>query len=118
MNNLKISTRLIILITVLSLLLIAIGTMGLLGVRKSNDDIKTLHDQSMLPALMADDSIDKLVQNRLQILLAFQHAPDSSLAAIHNHPTRMHTDIIAANRVEANQIFKTLQALAESPKER
>ena len=118
MNHLKISTRLIILISVLSLLLIAIGTMGLLGISQSNDKIKTLHDKSMLPALMADEWINKLVQNRLQILLAFQHAPDSPLASIHNHPTSAHTDIIAANRVEINQMFANLQALAESSKER
>jgi predicted PurR-regulated permease PerM len=105
MNHLKISTRLIILISVLSLLLIAIGTMGLLGISQSNDKIKTLHDKSMLPALMADEWINKLVQNRLQVLLAFQHAPDSPLASIHNHPTSTHTDIIAANRVETNRIF-------------
>ena len=118
MNNLKISTRLIILISILSLLLIAIGAMGLLGISRSNDEIKSLHDKSMIPALMADDSIDKLVQNRLQVLLAFQHAPDSPLASIHNHPTSMHTGIIAANQVEADRIFKTLQEFSEHPKER
>jgi hypothetical protein len=37
MNNLKISTRLIILIGLLSALLIAIGGIGLFGISQSND---------------------------------------------------------------------------------
>lgn len=62
-------------IGVLSALLVAIGTIGLWGISKSNDDIRALHDQAMAHALKADELIDTLVQNHLQVLLAFQHAP-------------------------------------------
>ena len=117
MQHLKISTRLIIMIGLLSALLVAIGTIGLWGISRSNDDIRALHDQALKSALLADESIDKLVQNRLQVLLAFQHAPDSPLASIHSHPTALHTDAIAANRTEANRIFQNMQALATTPEE-
>ncbi len=87
MNNLKISTRLIILIGMLSALLIGNGAMGLFGISKSNDAIKTVHDEAMLPALMADEVVQRILQNQTQLLRAFQHAPDSPLAALHDHPT-------------------------------
>ena len=117
MQQMKISTRLIIMIGVLSALLVAIGTIGLWGISKSNDDIRALHDEAMAHALKADELIDTLVQNRLQVLLAFQHAPDSPLASIHNHPTTAHTEAIAANRVRADRIFNEMQALETTPQE-
>ncbi|MBY0454669.1 MAG: Tar ligand binding domain-containing protein [Burkholderiaceae bacterium] len=118
MNDLKISTRLVIMLGTLSLLLIIIGTIGLLGIRQSNHEIKALHDQAMAPALMADESIDQLVQNRMQVLLAFQHAPGNPLAAIHDHATGTHLDAIATNRTEANRITAALQTLAKNPEEK
>lgn len=118
MKNLKIATRLVILISILSALLIGIGAMGLLGMRQSSDAIKTVHDEAMRPALMADESINKITQNRLQVLLAFQHAPDGPLASIHTHPTSTHTEAITANRAEANRLFKEMEALAANPEEK
>jgi methyl-accepting chemotaxis protein len=117
MQHLKISTRLILMVGLLSVLLVAIGTIGLWGISRSNDDIRALHDEAMASALKADELIDTVVQNRLQVLLAFQHAPDSPLASIHTHPTTAHTDAIAANRVQADRIFKEMQALETTPQE-
>ena len=118
MRNLKISTRLIVMVATLSLLLMGIGLMGLLGIGKSNEELKTLHDEAMVPALMADESINQLVQNRMQVLLAFQHAPGNPLAAIHDHPVSAHLDAIAARRVESNRLLKDLQALAVTPEDK
>ncbi len=44
MKNLKISTRLLILISLLSLMLISIGALGLVGIGKSNDALKTVYE--------------------------------------------------------------------------
>ncbi len=51
LNDLKISTRLFALIGSLSLLLIGIGTMGLLGIRNTNDAIKTVYEDRTVPSL-------------------------------------------------------------------
>ena len=44
MNNLKISTRLVMLIGVLSALLITVGGVGLFGISQSNDALKTVYE--------------------------------------------------------------------------
>jgi hypothetical protein len=49
MNNFKISTRLIILIGLLSMLLVAIGSFGLFGISKSNDALKSVYDDRTVP---------------------------------------------------------------------
>jgi len=117
-QNLRITQRFLLVIVVYSVAFIAVIGISLWGMMSARDSLKTVHDKAMLPALMADDSIGKITANRLQVLLAFQHAPDGPLASIHTHPTNMHTEAIAANRVEANRLFKEMEALASSPEEK
>ena len=67
MNNLKISTRLIILIGVLSALLVGIGWIGLYGISQSNDALKTVYEDRTV-SLGQLANVQKLLQrNRLQL---------------------------------------------------
>ena len=118
LNSFRITHRFIAVIVIFSAALWAVIGVSLWGLMAAQESIKTVHDQAMQPALLADDSIDKISQNRLQVLLAFQHAPDSPLASVHNHPTRSHTEAIGVNRVEANRIFKMLEATVTSDEEK
>ena len=117
-QNLKITQRFLVVIVIYSIALVAVIGVSLWGMMSARDGLKTVHDKALIPALMADDSISKIVSNRMQILLAFQHAPGSALASIHNHPTSIHIDAIAANRTEANRIFKAMEALVVSPEDK
>ena len=116
--NIRITQRFVAVIVIYSIALAAVMGVSLWGLISARDSLKAVHDDAMKPALLADESIDKIVQNRLQILLAFQHAPDGPLASIHNHPTNMHIDAIAANRVEANKIFKEMEATVSGAEEK
>ena len=49
MNHLKISTRLGLLIGLLSLLTLGVGLMGLWGMRNSNQDLKTVYEDRVIP---------------------------------------------------------------------
>jgi methyl-accepting chemotaxis protein-1 (serine sensor receptor) len=115
MNNLKISTRLLILMSVLLSLLLGVGALGLAGLSKSRDALKAVHTEAMLPALMADEVIHKLEQNRQQVLLAFQHAPDSALAAIHDHPVTALLSAIQTNSAQVARLLGDMKASASAP---
>ena len=67
MNNLKISTRLIILIGGLSLLLIVIGAIGLFGISKSNDALKTVYENRTVPMGQIANINQLNLRNRLFI---------------------------------------------------
>jgi len=67
MNNLKISTRLIILIGSMSLLLMFIGALGLLGISKSNDSLKTVYEDRTVPLAQIADINQLNLRNRLFI---------------------------------------------------
>ena len=116
--NIRITHRFIAVVVIFSAAMWAVMGVSYWGQASARDSIKTLHDDAMQPALLADQSIDKIVQNRIQVLLAFQHAPEGPLASIHEHPTRVHVDAIAANRAEANRLFQLMEASSASPEEK
>jgi methyl-accepting chemotaxis protein len=117
-GNVRITQRFVAVIVIYSIAFLAVMGVSLWGLMSARDSLKTVHGEAMLPALMADDSINKIILNRMQVLLAFQHAPDGPLASIHAHPTNLHTEAIAANRVEANRLNKEMEALATTPEEK
>ncbi len=70
MNNLKISTRLIMLIGILSVLLIGIGTMGLSGISQSNDTMKSVYEDRLVPTGQIAEIQRQLLRNRLAIAVS------------------------------------------------
>jgi len=117
-DNIRITQRFATVLVAYWLSFMAVALVSYWGLSSARDSLKTVHEKAMVPALQMSDSIDKIVQNRLQILLAFQHAPGGPLASIHDHPTGTHTDSIAKNRVEANRLFDALTATTELPEEK
>jgi len=67
MNQLKISTRLIVLIGILSALLLCIGTIGLAGIKSANDALKTVYLDRTVPMGQIADINRMNLRNRLLI---------------------------------------------------
>ena len=117
-EKIRITQRFVAVIVVYTLAFAVVMAVSLWGLMSARDSLKTVHDEAMKPAMLAGESVDKIVQNRLQVLLAFQHAPEGPLASIHTHPTTLHLEAIAANRVEANRIFTEMESTVSGPEER
>jgi CHASE3 domain sensor protein len=109
-GHIRITQRFVAVIAMYTMAFATVMGVSLWGLMSARDSLKTVHDDAMKPVLLAGESIDKIVQNRLQILLAFQHAPDGPLASIHTHPTKIHVEAIVANRAEANKMFKDMES--------
>ena len=118
LNNLRITLRFVIVLCLFWLSGAVVIGVSFWGLSSARDSLKTLHDEAMHRALLADQSIDLTVQNRLQVLLAFQHAPESVLASIHSHPTNMHLEAIATNRAKANELQKAMEQGITDPEEK
>ena len=58
MNNFKISTRLLMLISLTSLALVVVGLLGLLGVNKSNDSLRSVYKDRTVPLGQVADVIN------------------------------------------------------------
>jgi methyl-accepting chemotaxis protein len=70
MKHLKVSTRLTILVGVLSALLIAVGALGLFGIGQSNDALKSIYEQSTVPATQLGRINSLVLHNRLAVYAA------------------------------------------------
>jgi methyl-accepting chemotaxis protein-1 (serine sensor receptor) len=64
MNNLKISTRLLLLLSVFSALLIGIGGMGLVGIVRSNDALHSVYVDRTLPMEILSNVLQMQLRNR------------------------------------------------------
>jgi methyl-accepting chemotaxis protein len=68
MGNLKISTRLTILIAFLSVLMITVGGMGLFGTSKANAAMHAVYDDRLVPMGQLSAVGDRLTNNRIAML--------------------------------------------------
>lgn len=114
-NNLRITQRFTL---VLSAFWLAIGLLmvvSLWGLSAARDSLKLVHEEAMHAALLTDETMNVQMQTRMQVLLAFQHAPDNVLASIHSHPTAEHLQTIEVNQAKNNAFLAELQAGAKEP---
>ncbi|MEP6501933.1 MAG: Tar ligand binding domain-containing protein, partial [Betaproteobacteria bacterium] len=70
MNNLKVSTRLMLLIGVLSTLLLAIGGLGLFGIAQSNHALKSVFEDRTIPAAQLGRINALVLRNRMAVNIA------------------------------------------------
>ncbi|WP_141397539.1 methyl-accepting chemotaxis protein, partial [Polaromonas sp. AER18D-145] len=98
MKNFKISTRLIILIGILSALLIAIGSLGLFGISQSNDALKSVYENNTVPMGQIADIQSDLLENRLAIA--------SSLVTPTPEVIKTQTAAIEANAANITKVWE------------
>jgi methyl-accepting chemotaxis protein len=111
LDNLSIKSRLIGILGFLGLLLIAIGGLGLKGQNRAHVQSEMLLEEHVKPAILLGKIRLLQAENRSQILLALQHAPDSPFLAMHDHPVTFHTDQITKNAEEINRLMNEFQAV-------
>ncbi|MBT9492737.1 MAG: Tar ligand binding domain-containing protein [Paucibacter sp.] len=89
------------------LLLAGLALWGLFGASAELDEItgRRLDALTELNQVVARNQA-----NRLEVLLSFQHAPGSPLAAIHDHPLSVHLDNMAKRRAENDAAWGKLRA--------
>ncbi|MCX8018462.1 MAG: methyl-accepting chemotaxis protein, partial [Rhodocyclaceae bacterium] len=82
------------------------------GLAAGRDSLQKVHDESLVSLLEIVEFRQLLNANRLELLLALQHAPASGFAQIHDHPTEMHFEAIEKRAAEIEKIFANIQAKA------
>ncbi|MFN4003177.1 MAG: methyl-accepting chemotaxis protein [Hylemonella sp.] len=118
LDKIKISQRFMAVVAVYWLTFAIVLAVSIWGLHSAKESLKMVHEQAMQKILLAEASANSLTQNRLQVLLSFQHAPDNPLVSIHDHPLSAHTDAIAANRTRANELFREMEARVVSTEEK
>ena len=107
-NSWRITHRFIAVLAAFVVSVLVIAGIGLAGMSSASKSLKALHDESMARSQLASESLEQTLNNRMQVLLSFQHDPNGELASIHDHPVTEHLEAIAANQARANAIHKQL----------
>lgn len=96
---------------------IAIGV-GLTGLMLARDSLKEVHQNRMATTELVDQMLYNFYETRLNILLAFQHDPDSPLYVLHDHPVEAHLAPIEENKKTNSIIRQKLQQRHVDEKEK
>jgi methyl-accepting chemotaxis protein len=113
MNNLKISTRMVILISILisilSAMLMAIGGVGLFGISQSNDALKTVYEDRTVALGQITDIQSILLRNRLRL--------DAALISPTPEVIKQGISDIETGMVEITKVWEAYMATFLTPEE-
>ncbi|MRR57015.1 MAG: methyl-accepting chemotaxis protein [Deltaproteobacteria bacterium] len=112
LNNLKISTGLVLLVAFSTLLMIGIGITGVTGVRSTNAELEDLYSHHMTVMMQLTAVQDSAREASQQLLLAAMHDPASALSKLHDHPVSLHTGIIEK---DISRITEEMETYLKSP---
>ena len=85
-NSWRITHRFIAVLAAFMVSILVVAGIGLSGMASARDHLRQLYEGAMVRSQMAEQIVQIQNDTRLQVLLAFQHAPGSELAEAHDHP--------------------------------
>ncbi|MES2091081.1 MAG: methyl-accepting chemotaxis protein [Pseudomonadota bacterium] len=109
LNHLKISTRLVMVIGLLSALLVGIGILGLTGLSQSNDALQTVYEDCTVQMSQVAEIQNRLLKNQLAIAKA-RLAPTPE-------EIKIQTDAVEANVRAISKIWEAFNTATMTPEE-
>ncbi|MDO8465196.1 MAG: methyl-accepting chemotaxis protein [Gallionella sp.] len=103
-KNINIKSRLTIVIAILSVSLLAIGGMGIMGMSKANEGLRTVYDNSVVPMEQISNIQKLLLDNRLRIAV--------SLVTPTSDVIQKNTEGVERNIAEITKIWEAYRANA------
>ena len=98
MNQLKISTRLTLLLGALSALLVLIGGMGLYGIAQTDDSLRLVYERNTLPMSQVAEIQERLLRNRLAVAVSLVTPTPETITPM---TAEIETNIAAISKVWA-----------------
>ena len=117
-NSLRLTQRYMLVFVGYFLSMAVVIGMSWHGLMSARDSLGALHDKSLQRILLAESINESVVQSRMQMLLAFQHAPDSPLASLHEHPVSEHLDLVKHNLSQGMEWQKELNSMIDAGMEK
>ena len=98
LSRLSIRARIIGVMALMALLLALSAGGGMYALSRCNQALQAAYTEHMEPSLTVGRMIERLGDNRAQIMLALQHNPAGAYSKMHDHPLSRHIDAALANR--------------------
>ena len=98
LDRFRLTHRVFVVMGVFWLIFLAVAALGFNGMKQARDSMDAIHDVRM----RATDALSVMVRgymdNRNQVLMLFQHDPESPLAKFHDHSIDLHFNQIVQSR--------------------
>ena len=117
LDNFRISQRFIAIMAMYWSTFLLLAVLALWGLFDGAASLDAVSGERMQRVSLLNRYIQNNLSNRADVLLAFQHAPSSALAGVHDHPVDMHLQAIDERRAANAEIWKTLRADASMDKQ-
>ncbi|CAK0739181.1 methyl-accepting chemotaxis protein I, serine sensor receptor [Gammaproteobacteria bacterium] len=105
-SNLTIQSKLIAIIGLLAVLLVIISFLGLHGMSRADNGLKTFYEDRLIPSAQLSITNNLMAETVRQLHLASMHDPRLPESKLHNHPLVIHTDKVRGNVDKINEIWR------------
>ena len=117
-RSLSLRTRLWATMGALVALMAIIGFVGLNSLKSTDEELRGMYHDNLLPSNVVNRMMFLLSDNRSQIMLGLQHDPASAFSKMHDHPVDVHINNTLNNRQEINELLDKLKAAPLNDRQR
>ena len=115
-DQFRLTQRIWLAVVLVWAVLIALITNSFIGMRAAKESLAHVQENRMAAAVALATMRRGYLINRMEMLLMFQHAPDSPLVSAHDHPISMHLDNITKLRdanTDASKIVESRELASD-----
>ncbi len=116
-KRITMKARLGALLAFVAAVLVVSGTFALRSLSEANEAVRTAYDDHLRPALSIAKMVERLADNRSQVMLGLQHSPKNPFSHMHDHPLERHIDATLKNRQAIEDLRQQYEKKAKSPEE-
>ncbi len=96
-KRISLRARLMAVMAFMALMIVGGATVGIGGVFLGNQDLNEAYQEHLKPSLAVAKMVERMGDNRSQIMLGLQHNPANALSKMHDHPVDIHVDATLKN---------------------
>jgi methyl-accepting chemotaxis protein len=117
-SNLRISTRLYLLVVLMAIIAVVAGIFGIVGMSGTLASLKSVYQDRTVPAIHLSDIRRNFVRVQVELLLALQHAPGTEVVKLHDHAVDVHLGTLEKYRKEIDTAWQEYQVSKLAPEEK
>ena len=97
-RRISLRARLVAVMVFMAAMIVGGAVVGVVGISVTNGELKNAYEEHLRPSLAVARMVERLGDNRSQVMLGLQHNPAGALAKMHDHPVDVHVETTLKNR--------------------
>jgi aerotaxis receptor len=118
MQRISVKVRLLAIMGFMASMILGGAMIGVSGMVDSNRSLAAAYAEHLKPAVAVARMVERMGDNRAQIMLAMQHSPDSLTRLQHDHPMESHIETTLKNRTLIESMRAVYEKMPKGAEER